>query len=243
MSNDNIFSALAKYNSARDENYLTEAFVFLMNSLLVRDRPVGLEILAQLCVENDDFSFDANEAISVSTQETTEQGRPDIKVFSPEKLIYIEVKHDSPLAPQQLSRYKEALASSVATINHVVLLTCFAVDFGEHEERPYKDVRWFEVFNWLVNGRTRAKDPVSLYLIDSFKSFLEVKQMSMQKVGWEYINGVPALTNLINMIEVAIQGASLRYQKSAGWDFKGFYVENKEFWIDIWYSDPLAVIF
>jgi len=209
MSGENIFSALAKYNSAIDENYLTESLVFVINTLLQQERPIGLEILTKLCVKNNDFSFETDEDISVSTQETTEQGRPDIKVSSPDKLIYIEVKHDSPLGLQQLERYKKALEPSTAAIKHVVLLTRFAIDFEEQEEKPYKHVRWFEVYNWLANTKVRAKDPVSIYLIESFKSFLEVKQMSIQKVGWEYINGVPALTNLINMIEVAIQGAPL----------------------------------
>lgn len=244
MSSENIFSALAKYNSARDENYLTEAFVFLINSLLTRERPIGLEILTRLCVENNEFSFDANEVIAVSTQETTEQGTPDIKVSSPDKLIYIEVKHDSPLGPQQLARYRKALESSTATIKHVALLTRFAIDFEGQEERPYKHVRWFEVYNWLAGVKNKAQDPISVYLIESFKSFLEVKQMSIQKVEWEYINGVPAFNNLINMIEAAIQGTSLRiHQKSAGWDFKGFYLENKEFWCGTYYDNHLVMTF
>ena len=134
MSSENIFSALAKYNPAADENYLTEAFVFLINALLQQERSVGLEILTQLCVQNNEFSFDVDEDISVSTQETTEQGRPDIKVSSLDKLIYIEVKHDSPLGHRQLERYKKALGSSNAAIKHVVLLTRFAIDFDEHEE-------------------------------------------------------------------------------------------------------------
>ena len=228
MFDENIFSALAKYNSATNENYLTEAFVFVIDSLLEKDRDIGLEFLTKLCVRNNDFSFETDEVISVSTQETTEQGRPDIKVSSPNKLIYIEVKHDSPLGYQQLERYKKALDSSPAELRHVILLTRFAVDLEEGEQ-PYKHVRWYEIYNWLTSARTKVKDPISVYLIDSFNSFLEVKQMSLQKVEWEYINGVSALNNLINMIEIAIQGASLPiYGKSPGWDFKGFYVEDNK---------------
>ncbi len=244
MSGENIFSALAKYNSAIDENYLTESFVFVINSLLARERPIGLEILTRLCVENNEFSFDANEGISVSTQETTEQGTPDIKVSSPDKLIYIEVKHDSPLGPQQLARYRKALESSTATIKHIALLTRFAIDFEEQEERPYKHIRWFEVYNWLTNARTKTKDPISGYLIESFKSFLEVKQMSLQKVEWEYIKGVPALNNLVTMLEVAIQGASVPiYSKSAGWDYKGFWLDNKKYISVIYYDNHLLITF
>ena len=52
--------------------------------------------------------------------------------------------------------------------------------------------------------------------------------MSVQKVTWEYVNGVPAFNNLMNMIEAAIQGARLSiYGKSAGWEFKGYWLENK----------------
>jgi hypothetical protein len=243
MFNENVFSALAKYNSARDENYLTEAFVFVLNSLLLKEHPIGLQILTRLCVKDNEFAFDPDEYISISTQETTEQGRPDIKVSSLDKLIYIEVKHDSALGPQQLARYKKALESSVATIRRVVLLTRFEIDFEDQQERAFdKHVRWFEVYNWLANAK--AQDPLSVYLIESFKSFLEVKQMSIQKVGWEYINGVPAFINLINMIEVAIQGASLAiYKKSPGWDFRGFYIESPEFWCGIYHDDPLVLVF
>ena len=242
MSNENIFSALAKYNSATDENYLTEAFVFLVNHLLAEEQTIGLEVLTQLCVKDNEFSFDIGEDISVSTQETTEQGRPDIKVSSPDKLIYIEVKDYSPVDPEQLKRYKKDLESATAPIKRLILLTRFPVDSSEHQRIPDKHIRWFEVYNWLANAR--AQDPVSVYLIESFKSFVEAKQMSIQKVGWEYINGVPALTNLINMIEVAIQGASLPiYAKSPGWDFKGFYVESNKFWCGIDYNEPLVMVF
>ena len=156
MSGENIFSALAKYNSAIDENYLTESFVFVINALLQRERPIGLEILTQLCVKNNEFSFGIGEDISVSTQETTEQGRPDIKVSSPDKLIYIEVKHDSPLGSQQLARYGKALESSVADIKHVVLLTRFAIDFEKQKERPYKHIRWFQAVR-RVRKHRRSK--------------------------------------------------------------------------------------
>jgi len=244
MSDDNIFSALAKYNSAIDENYLTESFVFLINTLLQRERPVGLEILTQLCVENNEFSFDIGEDISVSTQETTEQGTPDIKISSPKKRIYIEVKHDSPVDPEQLKRYKKDLESWSATTKRLILLTRYPVDFSEHKEIPDRCIRWFEVYNWLATAKDKSQDPVNIYLIESFKSFLEVKQMSIQKVEWEYINGIPAMNNLINMIDVAIQALPInKYWKSARWQHRGFYVEDNKSWCGIHYNNPLVITF
>ena len=245
MSNENIFSALAKYNSAIDENYLTESFVFVINTLLQQERSIGIEILNRLCVENNEFSFDIDEDISVSTQETTEQGTPDIKVSSPNKRIYIEVKHDSPVDIEQLKRYKKDLESWSAAIKRLILLTRFRADFSEHQGIPDKHVHWFEVYNWLTNAK--VQDPISVYLIESFKSFLEVKQMSIQKVGWEYINGVPALTNLINMIEAAIQGAEVpfypAYPRAVALDSRGFYMETNELWCGVYYSDHLVVVY
>jgi hypothetical protein len=71
--------------------------------------------------------------------------------------------------------------------------------------------------------------------------------MTLQKVSWEYIKGVPAMISLINMIEVAIEGAGVdlykTYPKSAGWDFKGFNLHNREYWCGIYFNNPLIVTF
>jgi len=245
MLSESIFSALAKYNSARDENYLTESFAFILNSLLRIEKPIAVAILNQLC-GNNEFCFDLDEDISISTQETTEQGRPDIKISSPNKLIYVEVKHDSGLGHQQIERYKKALVSSEVPIRRVVLLTRFAIDFDDQQERPDKHVRWFEVYNWLAN--VNVKNHVSMYLIKSFISFLEEKQMSIQKIGWEYINGVPALNNLLNMLEVAIKSNSINtYKRSHGWtekeSYQGFYLGGKELWCGVDMMDPMHLEF
>jgi len=106
---ENLFSVLSKYDSASEENYLTEAFVFLVNHLLDRDRPVGIQLLTDLCADNDEFTFDPGEPIAIVTQRSTEVGRPDIEISTRDTLISIEVKHDSGLGPTQLQRYKKAL--------------------------------------------------------------------------------------------------------------------------------------
>lgn len=246
MFTENIFAALGKYNSAVDENYLTESFVFLVNELLHRAPLFGADFLSHICVNNNEFRFAPDETIRVSTQEVTEHGTPDIKISSPDKLIYIEVKHDSPLGIQQISRYKKALESSIVPIKRVLLLTQFAVDLDE-SEKPYKHIRWFEIHNYLTSLKAEIDDPICSYLIDSFNSFLEAKQMTLQKVTWEYINGLPAMINLINMIEVAIQSSGIEfyktYPKSAGWDFKGFNLQNQEYWCGIYFNNPLVLTF
>lgn len=247
MSGENIFSALAKCSPSEDENYLTEAFVFLINSLLAREHSVASDILSKLCTDNNEFSFNTDENISVSAQEIIEQGILDIKISSSDKEIYVEVKDYSPVNVGQLKRYRKHLESSSVPIKRLILLTRFPVDPTEHQEIPDKYVCWFEIYNWLSSAEDKTRDPVSTYLIQSFKSFLEVKRMSIEKVGWEYINGVPAFNNLINMIEAAIKDAGIsfymKHPKAAAWDSKGFWLENRRYYCGIYYNAPLTVIF
>jgi len=247
MPDANIFSTLAKYSPAMDENYLTESFVFIIDTLLCQERPIGIEILNQLCAENNEFLFDIDTDISITTQATTDQGTPDIKISSPGKLIYIEVKDYSPVEPNQLKRYKIGLESSLADIKRLILLTRFPIDSSEHRDIPDKHLCWFEVYNSLADAKNKAQDPVTIYLIKSFMSFLEVKRMNIEKVGWEYINGVPAFNSLINMIESAIKAVKIprhkTYPRASAWDSKGFWMENKKHWCGIYYNAPTVIIF
>ena len=90
----NVFTALAKYNSASDENYLTESFEFVINSILQCEHPIGVQILNQLCVNDSDFCFDIGEDISVSTQKTTEDRQTSLEKYhfflSPTQTKHIE---------------------------------------------------------------------------------------------------------------------------------------------------------
>ena len=238
---ENIFSALAKYSSKEGENYLTEAFVFLLTHLLEKERNTVVKILGRLCVKDEGFCFDPEQIIIISTQKTTEEGRPDIEILAPNTRIYIEVKYDAPLGYRQIERYRKALEAYSEKNKLIVLLTRFAIEL-EGGAEPDKHVRWFEVYNWLAEAE--VEDPVSEYLVRGFMDFMEEKQMSIQKVGWEYINGVPALINLMNMIQVAMESLSLPiYQKTAGWDWKGFYILDGDHFCGIYYERPLTVVF
>ncbi len=75
------------------ENYLTESFVFLIKLILERDEVFGLDFLKKLCGFDEDDCFSTSESISISTQVTVEEGRPDIEIRDGgDKLIYGEIK-------------------------------------------------------------------------------------------------------------------------------------------------------
>ena len=247
MSTENIFSALAKYNSAVDENYLTESFVYTLNELLSKDTPVACRLLNYICVNNSDFTFDPSEEINISTQEVTELGIPDVKISTPNKLIYIEVKHKSQLGEKQISRYTNALLTSDAQIKYVILLTRYDIDWtniGE-DEKPYKHIKWLQVYQLLSNELNSITDPVNSFLVRSFMQFLEVKQMSIQKVGWEYIKGIPEMINLMSMIEFAIQNAGINLYpqcpRAVALEWRGFYLETNNYLCGIFYEEPTEI--
>ena len=71
--------------------------------------------------------------------------------------------------------------------------------------------------------------------------------MGTNKVEKDYINGIPAMNNLIDMIETALKNAEIplyRRPRSAGWNYRGFYLlENKEFWCGIYYTEHSVIVF
>lgn len=246
MPRNNIFSTLSKY-SASDENYLTESFVFVVNTLLQLEHNTAIEFLNNLCAENGEFFFSTNEEVCVSTQEVTEEGTPDIKISSPDKLIYIEVKHKAGLGPHQIKRYRKEVTQYPVRIQRVILLAQYPIDFPDGEEKPHRHIHWYEVYDWLVNARDKSHDSVVIYLIDHLMSFLEGKGMVIKAIGSEYINGMNSLNSFMNMIQSAIEAAGIRlfkgYPRSAGWNFKGYWMEDKKYWCGIHFGSPTVITF
>ena len=179
--------------------------------------------------------------ILITTQEVTEQGRPDIKIASPDKLIYVEIKQDSPLGYRQIERYTNVLNKSSVIIKHVILLSTFSMEL-EGKEKPYKHVFWYEVHNWLSNAI--IQDSISKYLRGEFNSFLKEKQMTIEKVDWEYMKGMQALVNLMSMIESGIKSINLTIAPRAqGNESIGRYFGGTDYWCGIIYSQPLELQF
>ena len=240
MASENLFSALEKYTG---ENYLTETFVYLIKYLLEADRALGIEILTKLCATGSKILFADYEPITLTTQETIEKGILDIRVASANKEIYIEVKDNAIVDPEQLQKYKDFLQKTGAQYKVLVLLTRYSVDYEDHYSIPDKFIRWNEVHGWIRN--LKSKDLISSYLINSFKMFLEGKQMSINKVTWEYERGVLALNNLMQMIEESIIAVPARISRGGGRGkgYTGFYFEGGEFWCGIYNFEPLSIKF
>jgi hypothetical protein len=119
------------------------------------------------------------------------------------------------------------------------------LEFGESQTKPHKHIRWFEIHDWF--GKLKVHEPATEYLVNAFKSFLEAKGMSIEKVNWEYINGVPFFNNLINMNGASLESLNIplskTHPKAVSRDTRGFYLKDNEFWCGVHYSSHMAITF
>ena len=239
----NLFSVLSRYATRQEENFLTETLVYLLNLILDRDNDIGSNLLVQLCGNKLSAWLENTSTISITTQFTVIEGRPDVVVkVDSDKLALIEVKHDSGLGEEQLERYYSHL-SNLATDTQLVLLTRSKHSIQETtlDRNFFHHVCWYEISGWL--SEIDIHDEIAIYMIEQFLEFLKEKGMNMEKVNWEYIQGVPAMVNLVNMIGTALSEVApeTSTRKTVGANWAGYYID-KEF-VGFRYDNPLIVVF
>ena len=68
--------------------------------------------------------------------------------------------------------------------------------------------------------------------------------MSLERIGWEYISGVPSLVALGNMLEVAILETTPdgKLRRNGGSSWLGFRLDDN-FYCGIRYDAPLIIVF
>jgi len=239
-----IFSILSRYAFRQEENFLTESLVFLLNLILEREKKIGLDILANLCGMRVARWIQKAKMVSVTSQITVDEGRPDIVIkVGIDKLIFVEVKHNSSLGVEQLERYHAYLDGLIDKETQLVLLSRSRHSIQETslDGSLYHHICWYEISGWLSEADVR--DEVARFIIEQFIDFLKEKEMSMEKVTWEYIQGVPAMINLVNMIGTALSeiAPESSTRKSVGASWAGFYMDG--FFIGFRFNSPLLIVF
>ena len=246
---ESMFTALGKYNSPVHENYLTEAFVYVLKYMLIQERRLGKEVLSRLCYGDrlDAFEHDSEVALVTQKDAGGGSGRPDITIITPSKLIYVEVKHDSGLGERQLGRYREALRNNTPAGHEgrLVLLTRFPESTDGQDGNPEAFARWQEVHRWFAAAP--VDDAVVRFLVQQFCLYLEEKAMSLNKVSRDYVDGLSAFRSLMGLIAAALERNGLtKLRNSAGQDWQGFYVgkhDNDKFGAFVYYSNPTVVVY
>ncbi len=241
----NVFRTLSKYGSTEVENYLTESFVFTLRLLFDRSPSIGFDILDSILGISIRENLKVPAIPEFITQEKVEEGYPDITVrFEPDGLAYIEVKHDARLGDGQLEYYKRMLEKSGASVQALVLLTRSKQSSIETNlpKDDFNHVCWYEVHGWL--RKCLGIDSVSDYFIQDFLEFLEEKKMSLQRISWEFDNGITSLVDLTSMMEAAVAEVfnGMKMKRTAGWSWRGFYL-NEAYFFGVRYDDPTTVVF
>src|SRR5579871_1321090 len=98
----NVFARLHKWATRQDENFLTESLAVVLEQLLILVPEVGTRLIARLTADFIDVSPGDASTIEIHTQVETTEGKPDVEIRTPARLVWIEVKAESPLRAGQL---------------------------------------------------------------------------------------------------------------------------------------------
>jgi hypothetical protein len=181
-------------------------------------------------------------SIEINPQVETGQGRPDLEIRIPDRLMWIEVKAESELRTGQLEGYRQLLAASGASATRLGLLTRYPAEIGRDAEHPDHQVRWFEVADWLEEKLPELEDEgaVVVNLVEQFLSFLRMRGMTLTQVGKYMPEGLRALNNLLNMLFEAVKSCNISsVKRAADWYDIGLrFKHGGKYWIGVHLDDP-----
>lgn len=242
MANEtNLLPNLHRLASGQDENFITESFAYVLRHLISKEPKAAVLFLK--IISNDFLTISENEAasIDVKTQLSTESGKPDIAISTDDHLVYIEVKVDSDFGDCQLERYRRQLVKSGTTNTRLITLTRYPLVANSGCEHPDFSLRWHHLPDILETLHIR--DKVSLYIISEFVSLLKHRGLAMEKVSWEIISGIKSFVALIDMLAEALAAKKVtNIKNSAAQEWRGFYMENKGFFVGIYFDNPGLVV-
>ncbi len=246
MSNGpNIFARLHKWARRQDENFLTESLAVVLEQLLILAPEVGVRLVSQLTGGFIGVISENASVIEIHTQIETGQGRPDLEISSKDRLVWIEVKAESPLRSGQLEGYRVLLGESGVEQTRLILLTQYPEVFQENEARPDLEIRWFEFADWLESNvlEVEAVNEIAGFLVRQFLDFLRERNMNLTQVGKYMPEGVRALANMLTMLYEAASACKVSTEKSSGWKYIGFVLDGNKYWIGLGYDDPEKLVF
>ena len=194
---DNLFYALNNWATQQyqDENFVTEAFVYILRELAQSNQTVAREVLKALTAGMLDIPESDLSKVRIQTHFKTEDlggasyRFPDIELKYPrEILVYIEVKVNSPLDPDQLRRYRLILEtkrkadSDTAEESIGKYASVGLVGLATHDEwqkhgslEGVSSLTWDAVRTLFLDCRPSA--PELRFLLKQFAELLECKRL------------------------------------------------------------------
>jgi hypothetical protein len=237
---NNLFLRLHKWALRQDENFLTESLAVVLEQLLVLAPAVGTHLVGRLTGGFIEVPPEDASAIDLRTQVEAGQGRPDLEIRIPKKLVWVEVKAESELRAGQLEGYRVLLGKCGVDQTRLVLLTRYPEVFQPGDARPDLEIRWFEFAEWLESElpASEAAGEVAGFLTRQFLDFLGARSMTLAQVGKYMPEGVRALSNLMNMLNEAAAACKVSVKKKAGWDYIGLDLDGRKYRVAVAFSEP-----
>lgn len=138
---DNLFTCLFQWARRQDENFVTEAFAYLLFYLCRHDWGTTQGFVQRLCFGNEG-GYQVRGPPAISTQVREAEGQPDIQLCWPDAFVLVEVKKGSGVGAAQVQRYREILNRSAAAVKRLVLLTLLPFEAGPDGHRPDEHLYW-----------------------------------------------------------------------------------------------------
>jgi hypothetical protein len=252
----NLLCDLHKWAAQRqqDENFVTEAFAHLLRYLLSKQNPAGTQLLKLLTGGRMDVPPERLQQVSITTQVSTDDGRPDVAIATSDTLLYVEVKVDWDIdagqLSEQLARYRRSLErESGYQHRYLAVLTRYPLSDSVCPVSADHAVRWFQIARCLETDAAEHlhSDPVGVFLLEQFVSFLASRNIAMRRVGESITDGVIGLRSLLQMVEESLRACDVQLRRSTDWDNIGFYCTHerraKKFWVGIWLTEPFSLWF
>lgn len=239
----NVFKTLKRGN-IREEEYFSASLGILLKEI-PELTPFLIGKILGIDIEIEDYE--------VELEHPFPDGRIDIAIKSLPLEVYIENKISADLGETQLERYYNYI-HQISNKSKLILLSR---DLIEDASIKYVDkyIFWSELFTLIESfyknhhNYIETKEGGKIYLLSQFLDFLREENMSNEKVSWEYASGLKSFLNLLNMIQSVLselkreKHLDLFGMKSIGKDYAGFYINDKKFWIGIYYNEPEKLYF
>lgn len=230
------------------ENFVTEALCHLLD----HSRTVGSPFFGrflQLFHESCDLKEYPKYAIYTQKAFRTTDGRlalPDLTIEREEtSCILVEVKIEAAINQYQVSQDEiiDQLENYRRIQTKVPKRVCLLSKYNYGSVPAATARKWYQVAALLE--RYSASDELELFFTQDFLTYLKEERMSIPKVGYELVNGMSALCNLFEQLEIALEG--FKTQKSFGYEWLGYYIMNKKkgqriAWVGTYYEGRYLTI-
>jgi hypothetical protein len=226
---ENIFSLLFKWgdSKSKSEDYYSKSLTFILSHLLNSAgdhyRRLAVDIMNRTFAKRLGFSFKFSNDISIEAHRKTKGGKiPDITIKAKNKLIYVEIKVDSPINGDALKRikiYRERLSGQKdARNNGLILITKSGNE--PVDSIPLEQISWFTLSGELRYALNELKrngitDSATIYyLLDKFYEFLKERDMAILKVEDNFDpTTIHNVTKLLSMLELVCKDKELRFSR------------------------------